>query len=337
MTCENDRAWIDPTADSMARFITPESPLLVVLNTGSGRRDAKATEATIRSVLEQAGRRYDLASADNPRQLSMLAKRAVALAQQQRGAVVAAGGDGTLNAVVQVALNSGRPFGVLPQGTFNYFSRAHGIPTDTAEATQMLLDATVRPVQVGLLNDHAFLVNASLGLYPRLLEDRETYKQQFGRSRFVSLCAGIITLLREHRQLVLGLEHEGHSRMFRTPTLVVENNSLQLEQVGIPQARAIEQGQLVALAVRPVGTLTLFGLLCRGALGQLGDADNVVSFAFGRLTVRPHRRRIKVAMDGEVTWLNAPLVFQVAPHPLPLLVPARTSDPSPVDADEDAT
>ena len=28
-------------------------------------------------------------------------------------------------------------------------------------------------------------------------------------------------------------------------------------------------------------------------------------------------------MDGEVAWLDAPLVFRVAPHPLPLLVPAR--------------
>lgn len=315
--------------------MTPESPLFIVLNTGSGKRDANATVATIRSVLEQAGRRYDLAKVDLPRQLPALAKRAVELAQQQQGTVVAVGGDGTINAVVQVVLNSGRPFGVLPQGTFNYFSRAHGIPTDTAKATQVLLDAAVRPVQVGLLNGRAFLVNASLGLYPRLLEERETYKQQFGRSRFVALCAGVITLLREHRQLVLDLVHEGHVRMLHTPTLVVGNNSIQLEQIGVPQASAVEQGQLVALAVRPIGTLALLGLLCRGALGQLGDTDNVVSFAFDRLTVQPHRRRrIKVAMDGEVTWLNTPLAFQVAPHPLPLLVPARPPSAPPTDADE---
>jgi diacylglycerol kinase family enzyme len=91
------------------------------------------------------------------------------------------------------------------------------------------------------------------------------------------------------------------------------------------------------MAVRPIGTLALFGLLYRGALGQLGETDNVVSFAFDRLTVRPYRRRrIKVAMDGEVTWLRTPLVFQVAPHALPLLVPAPTLTTSPVDANEAA-
>jgi diacylglycerol kinase family enzyme len=254
------------------------------------------------------------------------------MAQQQQGIVVAAGGDGTINAVVQAALYSGRPFGVLPQGTFNYFSRTHGIPSDTAEATMALLEATVRPVQVGLINDRVFLVNASLGLYPKILEDREAYKRQFGRSRLVALWSGVITLLRQHRQLVLGLEHTGEVRVMRTPTLVVGNNPLQLAQLGLPEAHAVQRGQLAAIMVRPVGTLAMFGLLFRSALGQLGDADNVISFAFERLTVRPYgRRRIKVAMDGEVAWLNTPLVFQMAPNPLQLLVPARDATPSPTD------
>jgi diacylglycerol kinase family enzyme len=196
----------------------------------------------------------------------------------------------------------------------------------------------VRPVQVGLINDRVFLINASLGLYPQLLEERETYKQQFGRSRFVALCAGVITLLRQHRQWVMCLEHAGQSCVLRTPTLVVGNNALQLEQLGISQAHAVQHGQLVAITVRPIRTLELLGLLGRGALGQLGDDTNIVSFAFDRLTVRPYRRRrIKVAMDGEVIWLHTPLVFQVAPQPLPLLVPTRALTTSSAVADAEAT
>jgi diacylglycerol kinase family enzyme len=253
----------------------------------------------------------------------MLAQRAVEQAQQQQGVVVA-GGDGTINAVAQVVLTSGRPFGVLPQGTFNYFSRTHGIPLDTAAATRALLDAVVQPVQVGLLNDRVFLVNASLGLYPKLLEEREAYKQQFGRHRLVAVWAGVVTLQRAQRPLRLRLEHAGEVRVMRTSTLVVGNNPLQLQQLGLPEARAVQQGQLAAIAVRPVGPLAMVGLLLRGALGRLGDADHVVNFACERLTAWPYgRRRLKVAMDGEVAWLDAPLVFRVAPHPLPLLVPAR--------------
>ena len=318
--------------------MTFESPLFIVFNPGAGSRDAAATEATVRGILEQAGRPHAIWRVETPRQLPMLAQRAVDCARQQQGAVVAAGGDGTINTVAQAALNSGRPFGVLPQGTFNYFSRAHGIPLDTAEATRALLGGMVQRVQVGLINDRVFLVNASLGLYPKLLEDREAYKQQFGRRRLVALWAGVVTLLREHRPLRLRLEHAGKVRVLRTSTLVVGNNPLQLQQLGLPEAHAVQQGQLVAIAVRPIGPLSMCWLLLRGALGQLGDAANVVNFAFERLTVRPYgRRRIKVAMDGEVDWLDTPLVFQVAPHPLQLLVPTCERTASPADAKAGAT
>ena len=46
-----------------------------------------------------------------------------------------------------------------------------------------LLNAVPMPVRVGLINDRVFLVNASLGLYPELLQNRDACKTRFGRSR----------------------------------------------------------------------------------------------------------------------------------------------------------
>ena len=84
--------------------------------------------------------------------------------------------------------------GVVPQGTFNYFARTHGIPADQTEAVGLLLRAAPTPVQVARINDRVFLVNASLGLYPDLLEDREAFKARFGRSRGVAFVAGWVCL-----------------------------------------------------------------------------------------------------------------------------------------------
>lgn len=77
----------------------------------------------------------------------------------------------------------------------------------------------------------------------------------------------------------------------------------------------VPDGQAVSRYRCAIGLPAMLWLLLRGALGQLGEAHNVVNFAFERLTVRPYgRARIKVAVDGEVDWLNAPLVFRVAPE-----------------------
>jgi diacylglycerol kinase family enzyme len=302
------------------------APLFIVLNVGSGTDDALKTREIIDGVLTEAGREHRLRVVADATQLHDVARQTVDEARARGGVVVAAGGDGTINAMAQATLGSGCPFGVLPQGTFNYFSRTHGIPADTAAAARLLLTAHAHPVQVGLVNDRIFLVNASMGMYPKLLEDREAFKKKFGRNRLVAVGAGLVTVLRHHRQLRLFIEQSGSTRQMRTPTLFVGNNPLQLEQAGIAEAPLLEQGQLAAVMLRPMGTLTMLWLAVRGAFGQLGEAESVTSFAFRRIVVRtamPYRtRRLKVATDGEIAWLREPIEFRVAPEALYLLKPS---------------
>ena len=308
-----------------APCIGPSSPLFIVLNAGSGSADA----AQIRRIVEEgcaaAGRRHRIFVVGERATVQALAREAVERARAVGGVVVAAGGDGTVNAVAQATLGSGLAFGVLPQGTFNYFSRTHGIPRDTAEALQVLLTGQPRPAQVGLVNDRVFLVNASMGLYAELLEDRESYKARYGRSRWIAFFAGLLTVMRGHRHWNLRMAWRGQERDLRTPTLFVGNNPLQLLQVGIEHADAPENGQLAAVALKPVGVLAMPGLLVRGALGRLGGADEVLSFPFESMTVKAGRshgaRRVKVATDGEVAWAEMPLLFRVSPEPLWLLRP----------------
>lgn len=320
-----------PTEAPLAASAAPrtDGPLFVVLNPGSGAGDSEETQALIRDACAASGRALELFVVGPGRPPPLLAAEAVRRAQQAGGVVVAAGGDGTLNAVAQAVLGSGCAFGVLPQGTFNYFGRAHGIPADTTEALQLLLREPAQPVQVGLVNGRVFLVNASLGLYPRLLEDREGWKQHLGRNRFVAFLAALATLLRGTHSLRLRIEVQGEGRDVRTPTLFVGNNPLQMEQLGLPLASSIKAGQLAALMLQPVSRLSLLGLLLRGAFGQLGQADQLVSLACTELSVRPRRAfgpwRLKVATDGETGWLRLPLRFSVAPQPLWLIRPPADS------------
>lgn len=319
------------------KMTAPSPPLVVVFNLGAGHGQADEVRATLQAACAEAARELHLLEVKDPRQLGAIARQAVAQAQQCGGVVVAAGGDGTINTVAQAALGSGCAFGVLPQGTFNYFSRTHGIPSETATALQVLLAGHSQPAQVGLVGDRVFLVNASMGLYPQLLEEREDWKRQFGRSRVVAFGAGLATLLRGHRSLRLSVQSQGQERELRTPTLFVGNNALQLQQLGLPEADAVDAGCLAAIALRPVGILKMLGLLLRGAFGRLGEADELIHVATRELTVRPSRRlgtlgskRIKVATDGEVAWMRLPLTFRVAPQTLDLLrPPAPEPEPEP--------
>jgi diacylglycerol kinase family enzyme len=310
----------------------PDAPFLVVLNAGSGHAETDLRCSTIRDVLEGAGRRCHLEVVHDPSELGATAKRMAARARGEGGILVAAGGDGTLNTVAHEAVQAGCPFGVLPQGTFNYFGRTHSIPEDLAEAVHALLRARVRPVQIGRVNERIFLVNASVGLYPKLLEERENDKRQYGRSRVVALLSALKTALGRHRNLRITVELDGQPHHLRTPTLFVGNNRLQMEQVGMPPLQhALDEGRLAAIAPRAVGKLRMLGLLVRGAMGRLGDADDVDAFAFRSMTVRgpllSGRRRLKVATDGEVCRMALPLRFEVLDDQLHLLVPEPEAGP----------
>jgi diacylglycerol kinase family enzyme len=303
--------------------VSPSAPLFIVLNRGSGAHAGEDVRLVIEETLSAAGRTFSLHEVDDPARLKAVADEVVARAREQGGIVVAAGGDGTINTVAAATIGSGCPFGVLPLGTFNYFSRAHGIPSDTRTACGILFLPRAFSVQVGLLNDRVFLVNGSIGLYPELLEEREAAKQRLGRSRWVAIGAALATLFRPHQQLRIDIEARDRRQSLVTPTLFVGNNRLQLERVGIPDRELTERHRLVAVVLKPVSALGMLALMLRALFGRLGEADDIVHFGLERMTVRSRfgKRRFKVAVDGEVELLPTPLTFRVAPHPLLLLRP----------------
>ncbi len=300
------------------------APLFIVMNPASGKHDAGETRCALSQVFSKARRDFRFVRIDHPRDLQQASDGAAAEAAACGGFIIAVGGDGTLNTVAQAAWKHQCAMGVIPQGTFNYFGRSQGISQDAPEAARLLLTARPEAVQVGLVNERIFLVNASLGLYPQLLQDRETFKNQFGRYRWVAVLSGLVTLFRWRRQLTLDVALDGRRETLRTPTLFVGNNRLQLERIGIEDkvAQLVGEDRLAAVAAQPIGTWTMLWLLLRGAFGTLGEAQQVRDFAFHTLDVRVvGMRKLKLAVDGEVSTVTPPLRFAVAPRPLMLLLP----------------
>ena len=137
---------IAPTQHKTAT--TSSAPLFVIFNVAAGHDSGVAVRAAIERACRDASRELHVMVVEDPQRITELARAAVTRARQSNGIVVAAGGDGTINAVAQATLGSGCAFGVLPQGTFNYFSRTHGITADINEALQILLYQTARPVHL---------------------------------------------------------------------------------------------------------------------------------------------------------------------------------------------
>lgn len=306
--------------------LDPSATLLFVINAAAGAVDVDAKRAVIESALAAHGRKGELLIC-KPADLAGVATVAAAAAVAHGAAVIAVGGDGSLNTVAQAAHVAGCAMGVIPYGTFNYFARTHDIPTEPTAAARLLLQARPMPVQVAAINDRLFLVNASLGIYPELLQDREAFKARFGRSRWVAFVAACATLLRAQRRLRLRIEMGATVRDVQTLTLFVGNNRLQLQQFGAEPEDTLAgtpgHGSMAALMLRPIGTLSMIGLMLHGAMGRLGEAAGVEGFEFQQMVVKPTltpgRSEVVVAFDGEVALMRAPIDIRVLDKPLYLL------------------
>ena len=314
-------------------------PLFVILNAGSGNKDAVTVANKLAAIFAEAQQPYQLFLCRRPGDLSEMTRQAIKQASLRHGVIAAAGGDGTRRFVAQEVGDADLPFGVLPLGTFNYFSRDNGVPQDAALAAEALIAGmragSERQIQVGQLNDQIFLVNASLGLYPQLLADREVLKQQHGRSRLVAKLAALLTLLKRDIKMLLRIEHSGGQQsgenVMPASTIFVGNNSIQLGDIGLEtEAEQVRNGQLAIIALPPMNVRERMGVTFQGLLGRLGQAPNVTHFACHQLEVEPLSRRrkrlVKVAMDGEVSKMRPPLVFRVGPKPLRLIVPDSPGD-----------
>lgn len=298
-------------------------PITVLMNAGSGSNDKADARAAISRALADAGRDPEVLTARHPRDLPDLARRA---AERRPCILAAAGGDGTLNAIAGVAWQRGLPLGVIPLGTFNYVARDLGIPEDPAGAARVLAEGEPRPIAAGFINGRIFLNNASFGLYRRLIEERETHKQRFGRHRLVALFSALTTLLHRHGVYRLHLEMDGELVDLSTLSVFFGRNALQLERLGLDEAACVARGELAILDLQEVGRLRMLGLLLRGALGLLETASALRQSCARKVEIKRLTgggRRIKVAIDGEVADCSFPLVVESVPNALRMMVPAE--------------
>jgi diacylglycerol kinase family enzyme len=301
----------------------PRAEFFIVLNMGSGAARKDEVRAAIEQELQQAGRAHRFVPVQ-PGEIVQACREAARLAREQGGIMVAAGGDGTLNCAAQAALAEDCPLGIIAQGTFNLFARQLGLPLDAAEATRMLLRAAPEPVQVGWVNQRTFLVNASIGLYPKLLADREEVKHKLGRRRWIAMLAAFKSMLEWKHRLVLDVECDGQLRQLRAASVFICNNRLQLERVGIDPAvvQQIGEGRLAGVLMRSAKLGAKLRMLAEAMVGRLERGPDIDSFSLRTLTVGSRRAsRIKVATDGEIVEMQLPVRFTVAPRPLQVMLP----------------
>ena len=229
------------------------------------------------------------------------------LARSARADVLGmAGGDGSLSAVANAAIEQDVPFVCVPTGTRNHFANDAGLPTDEPlRALDAFVDGSERRVDVGRADGRLFLNNVSLGLYARLVHQREHRRQQgqlFARLR--ALASSLRDGAWSQRFVVDGLP-------IRASVVLVANNEYTLDVRMLGRRERLDAGSLAVYSARGLRRL-------RWAERSARD-----------VRVQTRRRSLRAAVDGEPERFASPVRLWIEPGALRLLVPSdpRTESP----------
>ncbi len=247
------------------------------------------------------------------------------------GAVVlgVAGGDGTVSAVAAVAAEARRPLMVIPAGTRNHFARDLGLDlSNPASALAALGARDAVPVDLGWVGSRVFVNNVSFGAHADALVT-PGYREAKART-FVQIAPGYL----DGQQCVDAVVDTPQGRVESPQVVLVSNNPYHISTPRYLGRRfALDTGQLGGIVLkRPAGAPPpdLLARLRRELRrhGRAGPGEGVVTWTAARITLRGSTSHGSVAqlpagIDGEAVLLDLPVVCEIRPGALRVLLPRR--------------
>jgi diacylglycerol kinase family enzyme len=292
---------------------------VVLLNNSASAFSSAGLPEQIEALFRSHQRTVVIQQVMSPMEIASAVRAAV---EQNPGAIVAGGGDGTINAVASVLAGGEIPLGVLPLGTLNHFAKDIQIPLDLDKAVETIVERHVRKVDVGRVGSRIFVNNASIGIYPSIIEIRERLRQ-LGYWKWPAFARATFEVLRQDEEVTIRLESDRTRIVAHTPFLFIGNNEYQGEGIHLGARQRLDGGQLCAYFAPPVRTRDLPRLFASSLLGHARQEHALESISSTELWVdTPSARPMKVACDGELLTLTPPLHFRAWPGALNVIGPA---------------
>ncbi|AAP24356.1 diacylglycerol kinase [Bacillus tropicus] len=293
----------------------------IIYNPTSGRELFKKSLPEVLQKLEQAGYEASCHATTGPGDATVAARQA---ADRKFDVVIAAGGDGTLNEVVNGLVgHEHRPkFGIIPVGTTNDFARAIGVPRSIEEAADIICEGKTVPLDLGRANDTYFINIAGGGRITELTyEVPSKLKTVLGQLAYY--LKGIEMLPSLHPTYV-EIEYDGKLLQEEiTMFLITNTRSVGGFEKVAPYA-SINDGLFDLLVLKKGSIADLIKAATQAQRGEHINNPKVLYTQANRIKVHSPDK-LMINLDGEYGG-DAPMEFENIYHCLELFVPEHQED-----------
>ena len=271
-------------------------------------RGAKARLAR----LERLTRNVVIRTTAGPGDAEAQTERAV---EQGFNTIVAAGGDGTINEVVNGIGNAPVALGILPMGTVNVLAMELGIPFNLVAAWKVIRAGKIRLIDEASANGHLFVQMAGIGVDAQVVEqNNRQIKKVLGPLSYL-LTASKVAAEKPPRLRVTSDEHPTVEGSF----VLVGNGRFYGGPFALFKDADMQDGLLDVYVFRHVNYLALVRYVRGMLFGSLANFSDVDHFKARSLRVEANKH-VPLEADGELVG-HAPVEFTVRRRKLRVIVP----------------
>jgi len=290
--------------------------LAIVMNSQAGsllQREPAEVIAQVTRAFTAAGHHVDCVCVPGADVTAAMEKAACSGADM----LVVGGGDGTIKTGAEIALRHGIAFGLLPLGTMNLLARDLGIPLELDAAMAVLAQGPVKPIDVAYLNDSPFLNNAVIGLYARMVHEREKLRRQHGWRKWPAMGLALVKTIASNPRLTVTLSlADGTTRRVETHMVAIANNAYEEGYGPVPHRERLDDGRLSIYIGKHRTRWGLVQLFLRALLSKWKNDPELEVHHVTAATVHSRHRHLRLAIDGELERRRTPLRFRIEPGQL---------------------
>ncbi len=288
--------------------------LALIVNPAAGGGRVRRRWPLLEEELRRRGVRWQAFWTERAGHATTLAKTACL---EGYDAVVAVGGDGTLNEVVNGAIGSDVPVGLIPLGTGIDFSRTTGLPRSPGQALDVILAGRVQRVDVGVVNDRYFCNVAGTG-FDATVADRVNQSSS-KRGGIIPYIQAVFQTLFTYRNTPFKISVDDTTFEVTGLLMAVANGRYYGGGFMICPDAEVADGRFDVCIVGDVDKLSTVLLLPRVISGGHRGHPKV-TFVKGRRVTVEGPSDLRIQADGELIG-HLPASFEMKEAALPMLLP----------------
>jgi YegS/Rv2252/BmrU family lipid kinase len=296
---------------------------LVVLNPSSGTAGGDKAEEALKGYLDKANLKYEIILTKKDENVGEVIRRRL---KEGFDLVVAAGGDGTVSAVIDGLMKTSIPLSILPMGTGNLLAKELNIPLKIEDAVGVISSSPrSKKIDVMKIDKRIFVLNASVGYSPIILRSTTTSE----KNRFGNLAYFVNAIIHLFRLRLRGYEItvDGKVDTSRAVECMVFNAGA-VARILYPKGPEVNlyDGHLDVWVLTLKTFLDYFRYPFYAAIGRPGKLLPPMLSAEHSISIKS-KRSMLVQADGDVIG-KTPVEIEIIPGALTVLVPEEKITPA---------